>query len=104
MAALEFEDLLVADLWITGASNLVLQASLVSARYREGGNQGGFLVPGGKVGLWLNVALPALTWGLMLYFTADEHYVLGVTALLLGTVTWFATRWFKRRTSTAGAP
>jgi amino acid transporter len=104
MAALPFEDLLVADLWITGASNLVLQASLVSARYREGGNEGGFLVPGGKVGLWLNVALPALTWGLMLYFTADEHYVLGVTALLLGTVTWFVTRRFKRRSTAAGAP
>lgn len=101
MAALPFEDLLVADLWITGASNLVLQSSLVSARYREGGNEGGFLVPGGKIGLWLNVALPTLTWGLMLYFTADEHYLLGVAALLFGTVTWFVTRRFKRRAAEA---
>ena len=60
-------------------------------------------MPGGRVGLWLNVALPTLTWCLMLYFTADEHYVLGLAALLFGTVTWFVTRWFKRR-SAAGAP
>jgi amino acid transporter len=101
MAALPFEDLLVADLWITGASNLVLQSSLVRARYREGDNRDGFQVPGGKVGLWLNLALPALTWGLMLYFTADEHYVLGLTALLVGTPAWYLTRYFKKRRSAA---
>jgi polyamine:H+ symporter len=32
MAALPFEDLLVADVWLAGASNLILQASLVRSR------------------------------------------------------------------------
>jgi APA family basic amino acid/polyamine antiporter len=104
MAALSFEDILVPDLWITGASNLVLQASLVAAR-REDGEGGpkeeGFRVPGGRVGLWLNLALPTATWGFMLYFTADEHYLLGLAALLFGSVTWFLTRWWKGRRAVA---
>lgn len=95
MAALPFEDLLVADVWLAGASNVVLQASLV--RSRAGSDDGrGFRVPGGRVGLWLNVLLPALTWLLLLALTARDHLLLGAGALLSGPALYLLTRRYRR--------
>jgi amino acid transporter len=95
MAAMPFEDLLVADVWLAGASNVVLQASLV--RSRSGSDDGrGFRVPGGRAGLWLNVTLPALTWLLLLVFTARDHLLLGAGALLSGPVLYLVTRRLRR--------
>jgi APA family basic amino acid/polyamine antiporter len=96
LAALPFEDLLVADVWITGASNLVLQFSLLRSRTPEDG-AAGFRVPGGRVGLWLNVALPAATWALLLVFTARDHFLLGAGSLLVAPLAWLATRALRRR-------
>ncbi len=95
MAAVPFEDLLVADVWLTGASNLVLQASLVRSR-RGPDAGGGFRVPGGRVGLWLNVTLPALTWVLLLALTGYEHWKLGATALLAAPILGLLTRRMRR--------
>ena len=39
MAALPFEKLLVADIWLTGASNMILQASLIRSRNQDTGEQ-----------------------------------------------------------------
>jgi hypothetical protein len=91
MAALPFEDLLVADVWLAGASNLVLQASLIrSRRHHDAGV--GFHVPGGKVGLWLNLLMPLTTWLTLLALTGREHWMLGAGALLAGPVGWAITR------------
>jgi amino acid transporter len=81
MAALPFEDLLVADVWLTGASNVVLQSSLVRSR-RPPDTGKGFRIPGGRVGLWLNVTLPAMTWVLLLVLTGRDHWRLGMGVLL----------------------
>lgn len=86
MAALPFEDLLVADIWLAGASNVVLQASLVRSRSMISEDGRGFRVPGGRVGLWLTVLLPAATWLLVIVFTARDHLLLGAGALLFGPV------------------
>ena len=91
MAALPFEDLLVADIWLAGASNLVLQASLIASR-REDVGGGGFRVPGGAAGLWLNAALPAATWILLIALTARDHVWLGAGALLTAPVLYVLTR------------
>jgi len=96
MAALSFEALLVADIWITGASNLVLQASLVRSRAHDDGSPG-FRVPGGRWGLALNVILPAATWLLLLVLTAGEHFALGLAMLLIGPLAWGVSRWIKKR-------
>jgi amino acid transporter len=98
MAAFPFEDLLVADIWLAGASNLVLQASLVKSRSKVPNDAPGFRIPGGRVGLWLNVLLPGATWLLLLVFTARDHLLLGVAALLFGPILYFLTR--RRRSST----
>jgi amino acid transporter len=95
MAALDFEALLVADVWLAGASNLILQASLVRSR-REPDASGGFRVPGGRVGLWLNLLMPLATWLVLLALTGREHWMLGAGALLAGPVCWAITRPLRR--------
>jgi amino acid transporter len=95
MAWFSFEDLLVADVWLAGASNLVLQASLLRSR-RGPDAEGGFRVPGGRVGLWLNVTLPVLTWVLLLALTGREHWRLGATALLASPILFLLTRSTRR--------
>ena len=97
LAALPFNDLLVADIWLTGASNAVLQQCLVKSRQVVPADAPGFRVPGGRVGLWLNVVLPFLTWVLALAFTARDHLLLGLTALVLPSLSWAATRRLRRQ-------
>jgi len=97
LAALPFEDLLVADIWLTGASNLVLQASLVRSRRMIPEDGRGFRVPGGRVGLWLNVSLPAATWMLVLFFTARDHLLMGAGALLAGPAFYLLSSHVLRR-------
>jgi APA family basic amino acid/polyamine antiporter len=92
MAAIPFENLLVADVWLAGASNIVLQASLVrSRRHPDAG--GGFRVPGGRVGLWLNAVLPALTFLALLALTGREHWQLGAGSLLAAPAMYLLARW-----------
>jgi len=47
--------------------------------------------------LWLNVVLPFLTWVLALAFTARDHLLLGLTALVLPSLSWAATRRLRRQ-------
>ena len=49
-------------------------------------------MPGGRAGLWLNAALPALTWVLVIVLTARDHVVLGAAAILAGPVLYVLTR------------
>jgi amino acid transporter len=92
MAAVPFDDLLVADIWLTGASTMVLQASLIKSRSLLPADTPGFRVPGGRVGLWLNFLAPTTTWILLLALTAREHWLLGAGALLAGPVLHLVTR------------
>lgn len=102
MAALPFEDLLVADIWLAGASNLVLQASLIRSRRRPDA-AGGFRVPGGRIGLWMNLLMPLATWLLLLALTGQEHWKLGAGALLAGPVCWVLTRPLRARSAEHGS-
>ena len=98
MALLPFEDLLVADIWLYGAANVLLQATLIKSRSVEDGSPGGFRVPGGKAGLWLNAILPSATFALLLVFTAREHLVLGGGVVLAGPVLYGLERLLRRKT------
>jgi amino acid transporter len=99
MAAIPFDNLLVADLWLAGASNLVLQASLIRSRSMLPADTPGFRVPGGKSGLWLNLLFPTATWLLLLVFTARDHLLLGGGALLAGPLLYVVTRGLRRARS-----
>jgi APA family basic amino acid/polyamine antiporter len=90
MAAIPFEDLLVADVWLAGASALVLQSSLIRSR-RHPDDGVGFRVPGGRFGLWLNLLMPLGTWLILLALTGREHWKLGAGALLVGPVCYVLT-------------
>jgi amino acid transporter len=92
MAALPFEHLLVADIWVSGAYTMILHATLIRARSRASLDEGGFRVPGGRVGLWLNALVPGITWAVFLALTFGEHARFGIPLLLLGPVAFFAMR------------
>jgi len=93
LAALPFEDLIVADIWVTGAYHLLALAALVRARSTIPVRGPGFRVPGGRAGVWANFLLPLCTWLLVLAATVDRHYLLGVTALLLPILFYGVKRW-----------
>jgi amino acid transporter len=92
MAAMPFDDLLVADAWLAGASALLLQASLVMARRKEGVLKEGFQVPGGMTGVWLAALVPGATWILLLVLTARGHFLVGAIALLLAPTLYLLER------------
>jgi amino acid transporter len=86
MAAVPFEDLLVADIWVSGAYTMILHATLIRARSKASLEDGGFRVPGGRVGLWLNAVVPGITWVVFLALTFSEHARFGIPLLLSGPV------------------
>jgi amino acid transporter len=105
MAALPFEHILVADIWVSGAYTMILQATLIRARSKASLSEGGFRVPGGKVGLWLNAILPGITWVVFLVLTFSEHARFGIPLLLLGPVAFYVMHWVRRlRTAPAQVP
>jgi len=83
LARLTFEELLVADIWVTGAYHLLLLASLVRARTTIPDRPPGFRIPGGRIGVWINFLVPAATWAAVITVNARRHLVLGGCALLL---------------------
>lgn len=95
LVLLPFEDLLVADIWLSGALVVLLQASLVRSR-RDPAPASTFRIPGGRFGLWLNVALPTLTWLALIVLTMDHHGLASASALLIGPLVYFATARFRR--------
>jgi amino acid transporter len=93
LAALPFENLLVADMWLVGANTTLVQVSLVTAcRRGETFSRPGFRVPGGSIGLYLNAAFPILSWLLLLVLTAREHVAMGLGALLMAPAIWLVWR------------
>lgn len=94
---IDFEKLLVLDIWMTGAYSIAILALLVRLRARAAPEAGGFRVPGGKAGAWLVVLLPAATWVTVLYATAGEHWVQGFSALFAGSVIYAVMTRLRRR-------
>jgi amino acid transporter len=96
MVTLPFEDLLVADTWLSGALVVLFLASLVRSR-RDPAPPNAFRIPGGQVGLWLTVALPTLAWLTLIMLTMDEHGLLSAGVILVGPILYYATQPFRRR-------
>ncbi len=96
MATLPFEALLVADIWVTGAYTMIVHFTVVKARQQSPPKPGTFRVPGGTVGLWLNVLVPGATWVVFLALTSRDHAVYGVPLLLSGPLLWGMVQYLKR--------
>jgi len=93
LAAVKFEDLLVFDVWVFGAYDLLLLIAVLRARYLFPAPAKGFRIPGGKVGVWINVIVPALTWIVVMCTTATRHVLAGATVILLvGPVLYLVLR------------
>lgn len=88
LAALPFEDLLELDVWVFGAYDLLLVASVIAARRRATGPATGFRIPGGSRGVWMVALVPAATWVLFLACTAGNRIALfgwDVSIAIVGT-------------------
>jgi amino acid transporter len=92
LAAVPFDDLLVADMWLNGAYTLLIHACLVRLRHTDGEAPQGFRVPGGRAGVWVNALVPGATWVVLLLTTARRHYVLGSVALMTGPLCYLLSR------------
>jgi amino acid transporter len=88
LAMVSFERLLEMNVWVFGAYDLLLVASAVRGRHKFRAGTGGFRIPGGTVGLWVNALVPGITWGIAVYTTAADRLVAvaGTVALLLPSV------------------
>jgi amino acid transporter len=104
IAALPFEHILVADIWVSGAYVMIMHATLIRARSQASLRDGGFRVPGGRVGLWLNVLVPGVTWVVFLVLTFGEHGRFGIPLLLLGPVVFAVMQAFRRARPADAAP
>jgi APA family basic amino acid/polyamine antiporter len=97
LAAFDFEDLLVADVWLSGAFTLLLLASFLKARLASPDGPPGFRVPGGRAVAWTIVLVPAATWVALLVTTARDHFLVGSGVLLLGPAAYWIQRAIRRR-------
>ena len=94
-----FDRLLVLDMWVTGAYSTSILALLVRLRSRGGDRPAGFQVPGGKLGAWLVVLLPATTWVVVLLATAREDWMAGSAALLAPSLVYAIIKRVRRSQS-----
>jgi amino acid transporter len=88
LAVMSFERLLEMNVWVFGAYDLLLVASVVRGRSKFRACSGGFRIPGGTAGVWINALVPAITWLVAIYMTAEDRLVAvaGTVALLLPSV------------------
>ncbi len=103
LAAFPFEDLLIVDVWLFGAYDLLMLVSVVRARDRSSLPVGGFQIPGGILGVKLNAAVLGATWLTVLWCTTRSDARLagaGAAGLLLGPLLYPLARRLRR---TAGA-
>jgi amino acid transporter len=91
LALVPFAELLIVDVWLFGAYNLLLTLSVVRARRSGGPASSGFRIPGGRLGPSINAAILGGTWIVVLLATAHEEprtAAAGALALLAGVVIW----------------
>ncbi len=96
LAAFPFRDLLVIDLWVFGAYDLLLLATTIRARRVYADRPPGFRIPGGRAGVWINFLVPAVTYVVALAATARDYLVPGAAAILLAPALYFALRLVRR--------
>lgn len=97
LAALPFEDVLVADMWLDAGYTLLVHACLLRLRHAEGEPSDGFRVPGGRLGVWVNSLVPAATWLTLVVTTARQHFLLGSAAVATGPLFYLVTRTLRAR-------
>jgi amino acid transporter len=92
LAYLPFDKLLVIDLWVFGAYDLLIIAAVIGGRrvYRD--RAPGFRIPGGTWGAWINFLVPLATWLVSLVATARDYIVPGTAALMLGPIVYVVLR------------
>lgn len=99
LAVVSFEQLLEMNVWVFGAYDLLLVASVVRGRSTWRARPGGFRIPGGTTGVWINALVPGITWIIVIYTTAADRLVAvaGTVALLLPSALYLlmmaARRW-----------
>lgn len=97
LAAIPFEDLLVLDVWVFGAYQLLILIAVVRGRTVLAGRPPGFRIPGGTAGVWINLMVPAATWIAVLYTTERNNVLAGTAFLLSGSALWIARRLLRGR-------
>lgn len=103
LAAVDFEDLLVLDVWVFGAYDLLLLATVIRARSTITDRPPGFRIPGGRAGVWINALVPAVTWIVVLLATARDHLIAGAAVLLSTCALYAIQRRFQRGDAGTGA-
>jgi len=104
LAALPFEELLVYDVWVFGAYDLLLVASVVRGRRVLRDRPEGFRIPGGRIGVWINLLIPLITWIVVLVTTAREHLPGGFAVILIAPALYLARAlWIRFRARDATA-
>jgi amino acid transporter len=112
LSFVRFDDLLVLDMWVFGAYDLLLCASVIKGRRLFADRPSGFRIPGGRLGVWLNFLVPALTWILALATTARTSltdiklpvWIPGTAALLLGPSIYLGIAIARKRRAAACVP
>jgi amino acid transporter len=96
LARLDFEDLLMLDVWVFGAYDLLLLAAVIRGRTVLAERPAGFRIPGGTAGVWINALVPAAAWIVVLWATERENVPGGVAVLLLPTLLYGARHLLRR--------
>ncbi|HYV84558.1 MAG TPA: APC family permease [Patescibacteria group bacterium] len=101
LAAIPFKDLLIVDVWLFGAYDLLVMLAVVRARrVPETGDTEGFRIPGGTFGVGLSAALIGVTWIAVLIATARQNQLdatAGAVALAIGFAAYPIARRLRRR-------
>jgi hypothetical protein len=99
LAVVPFKDLLIVDVWLFGAYDLLIVLTVIKARSVAHATPAGFRIPGGALGVRLNAAVLGGTWILVLVATTLQDVrdaVAGVVALGLGMAAYPLVLRFRR--------
>ena len=100
LALVPFEELLVLDVWLFGAYDLMLVLSVARSRRSAMPDGPGFRIPGGMWCVHLNAAVLGLTWLVVLVSTAIDQpriALLGAAALASGPLLYPLARRLRRK-------
>jgi len=99
LAAISFERLLEMNVWVFGAYDMLLLATVIHGRRVFPDRPGCFRLPGGSIGVWVNFLVPLVTWLVVLVTTAREDTLIakvGVPVLILPSVIYLVMRRVRR--------
>src|SRR5207245_2047854 len=101
LALWPFDELLILNLWVFGAYDLLLVFAAIRARKVYADRPPGFRIPGGTFGLWLNALVPTVTWVVALVSTGRDYVVPGTAALMLAPALYCGRRLLRRQRAAA---